>query len=145
MKIQKIEDRILYSPNINEGDAIFDGIPHASIEILNLIGREGIQYIDQKLKSFVSQRIEMYGTENVKYFGLEAQQRFFDMQEQVAINVKRIIDDPLDPTADKKENYTIALINQDSVADLAFQDFITRENKKGIDEQIKYIKAGLLS
>ncbi len=51
MKLQKNQDRINYLPNREEGRYIFDGLPYASMQVLELIGSEGIHHIDQKLKA----------------------------------------------------------------------------------------------
>lgn len=135
MKIQNIENRIVYFPSINEGEYLFDGIPYASMQVLEIIGSEGVHHIDQKLKNYLLQRLEMFGTANKTKHGFSANQRFFDVQEQIILDVKSKIG----KNEGGKYDYTIDVNNDKSTLDI----FRSKKEQYSLEKQIKDIKRGI--
>ena len=134
MNIQKKEERILYVPNTREGVHLFNGEPTASQKVLNIIGQSGVDNIDNRLKNLLEQGIERYGYEHRINYGFHPHQYFFDIQEQVLINVKAVISEK-----EEKQNYSIALV--ESHSDIIRQNFLQSiEKTEGLENQIVYIK-----
>ncbi|TCI93584.1 hypothetical protein [Tenacibaculum sp. M341] len=134
MNIQKTEERILYVPNTREGIHLFNGEPTASQKVLSIISQEGIDHIDNRLKNFLDQGIERYGYEHRINYGFHPHQRFFDVQEQILINVKAVISEK-----EEKQNYSITLA--ESHSDIIWQNFLKSiKETEGVENQIAHIK-----
>ncbi|KAB8154262.1 hypothetical protein EZY14_007440 [Kordia sp. TARA_039_SRF] len=137
MKIKKIEERIQYIPNTYEGRTLFNGYPHVSKRVLDIIGQEGVDHIDKTLKTFLEYRKEMYGDANKYAFGFESQQYFFDLQEQILLKVKSITE----VDQGKPEDYSISLADLNDRVDSRLDRGIKRQKSK--KSQISHIKSGL--
>ncbi len=135
MKKKNIEDKILYCPTTKEGQFLFDGIPYASMQILDIIGSEGIFHIDQKLKDYLLQRMEMFGTANKSKYGFSVEQHFFDLKEQILIKVKS----KLEKNENDKRDYTIDISDDINTLNI----LKGRKKRYGIADQIKTIKRGV--
>jgi hypothetical protein len=135
MNIQKIENRLLYMPNNKQGTTLFDGTPYASMQVLDIIGKEGVEYIDHRLKTLLHQGIDRYGRINVAEYAFHSHQQFFDLQEQILLNVRGVLA--------QKHDYTINLIHTDNSSDMINQNKIKMYKiRNGIEDQIDYIKGG---
>jgi hypothetical protein len=133
MKLQNIEDRLLYIPNKEKGTHLFDGIPHASIRVLEILGSDGIHHIDKKLKTFLLHRMEMFGKASSIYHGFSEHQRFFDLKEQIVLDVKSV----LEQNEQGLQDYTIDVNDNPSI-------LIKMAEKEGIERQIHVVKTGVV-
>ncbi len=131
MKIRNIEDRFHYLPNRELGNYLFDGIPHASNLVLDIIGDEGIDFIHQKFQQLLLARKEMFGDAFVPYYGFAPHQRFYDLKERITIDVKAIITD----TPSQSNDYTLS-IYEDTSSGLT--------HKKTNKDRLRLVKSGIL-
>lgn len=127
MKKLNYEERIFYLPNRSGGEKTFRGEPFASKEVYDLIGEDGIKFIDGKLNQLISQRSEMFGNGKLSYFGLSPDQRFFDIQNKTILSVKSIIN-----TSD----YTIQVSDEISA--------VLQEENESRESIINAIHSGIL-
>ena len=60
--MSEVHDRIHFigKPN-NDGPMLYGGVPCPTSEVLHLIGHEGVNYIDQRLKEIVKWKRHIYG------------------------------------------------------------------------------------
>ncbi len=91
MRINKIENRLIYSPNREFGQSEFKGTPRPSSEVIEQIGEEGLEYIKNKLNSLIDSRKEMFGIGHIDQYGMDAVQHFFDLKHRTIIRVSEII------------------------------------------------------
>jgi len=64
-----------YVPNVSQGIALFDGKPTPSKRVLELIGKSGVEKIDQILKDIRRVKEIIYGPDSIKC-GLHVRQYF---------------------------------------------------------------------
>ena len=112
MNIQNLESRIIYAPTKAEGYNSFDGVPIPDQEILDIIGEEGVHFIDNRLKKYIDMRKELHGDEELQYYGMHYYQRFFDLKERIAIKVMSEIN--------RYENGDDYVIEVDKEVDISF-------------------------
>ncbi len=87
MRIKTLEERFLYVPNRREGISIFDGTFEHTEEVENLIQKEGLEYIKNKIISIIDNRKEMYGNDSTEFYGMYPQQRFYDLKNRIMLEV----------------------------------------------------------
>ncbi len=142
MKIQKIENRIEFCSNSRDGDSLFNGSPYVSEKIRGIIGEEGVKHIDNTLKEHLSQRKEMFGLTNRDKLKISSHQRFFDLQEQIIINVKSIVDSVKNEQG--VDDYSIDVIDPDNKHDVYIENKVKERKKEGLEKQREYLKTGLV-
>ncbi|MFY0632102.1 MAG: hypothetical protein JXR05_17210 [Flavobacteriaceae bacterium] len=91
MRINSIEKRFLYVPSRREGIADFQGEFKQTEEVAELIRKEGLDYIRNKILTIIEQRKEMLGNHTVEYYGMHPQQRFYDLKNRIMIEVRDLI------------------------------------------------------
>ncbi|WP_075344629.1 hypothetical protein [Tenacibaculum agarivorans] len=91
MRIKTFEDRFLYVPNRREGTCDFNGVFQPTEEVEELIQKEGLEFIRNKILSIVESRKEMYGDASSEFYGMYPQQRFYDLQNRIMFEVRALI------------------------------------------------------
>ncbi len=91
MRIKTLDDRFLYVPNRREGTCDFNGVFQPTEEVEELIHKEGLEFIRNKILSIIDNRKEMYGNASSEFYGMYPQQRFYDLQNRIMFEVKDLI------------------------------------------------------
>jgi hypothetical protein len=78
--INKENVELIYKTNIREGVERFDGQPLPSLEVLNIIGQSGVNYIHNTLKLYRETKRKIFGRADKKVFFYK--QQFFKVLGQ---------------------------------------------------------------
>lgn len=79
---------------MERGEAIFNGEVLPSDEVVELIGKLGIDFIIKTLEETLKKHKELFGDSSPKTYGMSPYQRFFDLQERIILDVKALTERP---------------------------------------------------
>ena len=81
-------------PNTEKGEAIFNGEALPSKEVLDMIGSLGVDFIIKELEKKLKMHQELFGDGCVTDYGMSPHQRFYHLQNRIALDVKAITERP---------------------------------------------------
>ncbi|QMU65535.1 MAG: hypothetical protein GKR88_15420 [Flavobacteriaceae bacterium] len=91
MKESFNSSQLHYIPEEYGGDEFFEGIPIPTKEAFDYLGKEGVQYIQNRLAEMLSWRKIMFGQRHREIYGLLHIQRFVDLKNKICYEVGRSI------------------------------------------------------
>ncbi|MGG8496825.1 hypothetical protein ACQY1Q_10435 [Tenacibaculum sp. TC6] len=128
---------LIYIPNLESGDSLFDGIPCPTHDALKYLGEEGIQYIHQRLNEMLNWRKTMYGEGEKEHFGFYPVQHFISIKHNIKFRVGEAIQDYME-VRDFHINNKFSS-NPPIVPELVVSDILKRNNYENLIKKNHYI------